>query len=574
MAARIRVLSESVVQKIAAGEVIERPASVVKELAENAVDAGARRVRVELTQGGLQSILVSDDGTGMSRQDAPLSIVRHATSKIAAPSDLFAISTLGFRGEALASIAAVSRLVIETRTADEELGTRVVVEGGITRQVSPLGRAPGTSVWVRGLFFNTPARRKFMRRPEVEARQVSQVLLQLAAASPHVEFQLVHGERLVFSLAAGGRAERAAALLGIPASDLLEARNEEEGIAVHLYLGPVGQGRRMHGRQFMVIRGRPVFAPGLSQALQDAHGGLLSADARCPFLCWCDLDPRRVDVNVHPTKREIRFADEPQVREALRRAARRALGAPETPAWATGPPLAVLGASSVTDGGAGAVREGLGWPSPEPCPAAPDQLDLGLAQGIAGPEVTSCWQLYGRYIVATLAEGLLLVDQQAAHQRVLYEEALAAVAADPIPGQQLLFPNVLPVDPVESQALAAAADLLGQLGFAVREFGPGTVVVEAVPAGLREWGEGQLLRDVLRDFADERRDPGRSLQEAMALAYARRASVRAGTSLAPAEMHDLVQRLLRTREPFVCPGGRRSAVALDERALEALFGRG
>lgn len=588
MASRIRVLSESMVQKIAAGEVVERPASVVKELAENAVDAEARRVRVDIAEGGLQAISVSDDGTGMSREDAQLSVVRHATSKMATPSDLFAIATLGFRGEALASIGAVSRMTIETRADEEQVGTRVVVEGGIVREVSPLGRARGTSVAVRGLFFNTPARRKFMRQPETEGRQVTQVLVHLAAACPEVGLELTQGGRTLLSCAAGTRADRASELLGVPLDELLEGRHEEEGIGVHLYLSPPGHNRRTRGRQYMVIRGRPVAAPGLQQSLYEAYGSLLAADTHPSFLCWCDLDPRRVDVNVHPAKREIRFADEHAVREAVRRAARQALRVPEAPALVPGAALdAVL--PSLLSGGAGEVHDSapaaLAWPAL----STAAQLPLGLAAdaprspgagtavdaGTAGlPSRLPCWQVHGRYIVAPTADGLLLLDQQAAHRRVLYEEALAAMESQPVTGQQLLFPHALRVDALEASALAEAAELLARLGFAVREFGPGTVMVEAVPAGLRDWGEGQVLFEILRDFVEERRAPGRTLAEALALSYARRAAVRGGVHLEPAEMQDLVTRLLRTCEPKVCPGGRRAMVVLDARALEALFGRG
>jgi len=604
MAGKIRVLSENMIHKIAAGEVIERPASVVKELVENSIDARARRIHIAAVAGGKQSIVVSDDGMGMSREDAELSVLRHSTSKMSSPSDLFAISTLGFRGEALASIGAVSRMIIETRVEEEPEGTRVWVEGGIKREVIPIGRAPGTTVSVRNMFFNTPARRKFLRQVDTEGRHIAQSVVQLAAAYPEVTFELGHQERNVLSFAGTGRRERAAELLGIDADSLLHAEWEEGGIGMEGFLSPPAFCRRSKGKQFIIVRGRPVVSRGLSQSVYQGFGGLLPEEKHPSFVLWLELDPRRIDVNVHPTKREVRLADQRKVEEAMQAGVRKVLGMAQAPSFVYQPDPSEFQAANIgeikpvsfgeerekTD----EAGESRWFPPGKEEMGASQQMSLSLlspsspkveklvregvdsAGGLGALNETmgssSIWQAHNRYLVLQIKDGVIIIDQQGAHERILFEEALANFQSAETASQQLLFPLTVKVGLVEGEALAEAGELLKELGFGIREFGPGTVLVESIPAELRNWGEGEVFYQILNDLLEEKKI-GHTLREAVAISFACRSSIQAGESLSVPEMEALLGRLLETQEPFVCPHGRPIIVKISLRELDRMFGR-
>ncbi|MCC7261534.1 MAG: DNA mismatch repair endonuclease MutL [Candidatus Latescibacteria bacterium] len=580
--AKIAVLDETLIRKIAAGEVIERPASVIKELVENALDAGAHRVHVEVMAGGRQSLTVSDDGEGMSREDARLSVERHATSKLRSPSDLFAIQTLGFRGEALASIGAVSRLSIETRCAEESAGTRIVVEGGIQRELSSVARDVGTRVAVRNLFFNTPARRKFLKPIETEARYIAQVVTQLAAAHPEVGFEVVSQERLSLSLLPGERRDRAGELLDIAAEGLLAGEYEEAGIRVEVLLGGPAFCRKTRSRQFLLVRGRPVYSRALNQAVYRGYGGLLPSETHPPFAMWIDLDPRQIDVNVHPTKKEIRLADERLVAQAVARAVRQALEMPETAGFTYAPlqpsyqPLqlaegtAVFAPAGESSGGDDQMALHLLAPA-LPQFGIPGEAGEAVRRGdLEGP--VRVLQVHDKYLLLQLQDGIAVIDQHVAHERIRFEEALDRFEAEGAPSQQLLMPLTIHLNPVELEAARQAEALLGRLGFGIREFGAGTLLIDAIPAGLRNWQEGALLYKLIDELIQEKeiRD---SLQEAMAASYACHTSIRAGERLVQSEMQELVERLLKAREPFVCPHGRPIIVKLSLRELDKLFGR-
>lgn len=586
MPTKINILEETLIRKIAAGEVIERPASVVKELAENALDARAGRVLVEVMAGGRQSIAVSDDGEGMGREDAMLCVERHSTSKLHSPSELFAIQTLGFRGEALASIGAVSRLSIETRCADEPAGTRIVVEGGIRREVATIARDVGTRVSVRNLFFNTPARRKFLRPVETEARSIIQVLTQLGAAHPEVAFEVVHQERVVLSLLPGSRRERAGELLDIPGDEILFAQLEEAGIAVEVLMGSPACCRKSRSRQFLLVRGRPVFSRALNLAVYRGYGGLLPSDTHPPFVLWVDLDPRQVDVNVHPAKKEIRLADERGVAQAVTRAVRQALDMPETMAFTYAP------LDSSSQGSALSENRGSFAPGSPSTPRGEGQMSFHLLasstpggfqrvldgealarQELEGADrIPQILQIHDKYLVLQVEDGVVVIDQHVAHERIRYEEALDRLQAEAAPSQQLLLPLTLHLNPVELETARQAVELLARLGFGVRDFGPGTLLVDAIPAGLGNWQEGAFLYKLI-DVLIQEKELRNTLQEAMAASYACHTSIRAGERLAQSEMRELVDRLLKAREPFVCPHGRPIIVKLSLRELDKLFGR-
>ena len=591
---KIRVLSESLVNKIAAGEVIERPASVVKELVENALDAQAGRIHIDMKAGGRQSISVADDGSGMSREDVELSVERHATSKMSSPSDLQHISTLGFRGEALASIGAVSRMTIETRPAEDGEPTRLVVEGGIRRELGPVARAVGTTVSVRSLFYNTPARRKFLRQNDTEVRYTTQAVAQLAAAHPQVAFKLVHQDRPALELASGARVERAGELLGLDPDELLSGASEQEGVRVETLVCPPPRCARSRGKQFVIVSGRPIFSLALNRAVYSGYGGLLSHNRHPSFVLWLELDPRQVDVNVHPTKREIRFAEERRVCEVVQMAVRQSLdgiqnvgfayaesgdGVPGTGTREFAPSFALGEAQRV--GEAPGAEQSLGQLSLSlVAPSVPAPPALGEVGGEAEREAVLAemataapvWQAHNKYIFAPIRDAILIIDQHVAHERIRFEEALDHFEAAGATSQELLFPLTVQLNAVEMQMVKEAQTLFAGLGFGVREFGPSTILVESVPSELTNWGDGSVFQRILSELLEER-EVRNDLQEAMAASYACHTSIRAGERLSTEEIRSVVERLFRTREPFVCPHGRPIMAKLPLSDLDRLFER-
>ncbi|NKB67283.1 MAG: DNA mismatch repair endonuclease MutL [Candidatus Latescibacteria bacterium] len=632
--AKIKVLSENIVHKIAAGEVIERPASVVKELVENAIDAGARRLYIEATVGGRQSIRVVDDGEGMERDDVLLSVQRHATSKMTSPSDLFDISTLGFRGEALASIGAVSRLTIETCRTGQQEGTRLVVEGGIQREISSMGRGQGTTISVRNLFFNTPARRKFLRRVDTETRHITQVLVQLAACQPQVGFEWVHQGHSTLHVQATEPQVRAAEILGVEVDKLLPFSGADEGIEVEGWVSHPGACTRARTRQYVAVQGRPIVARFLNQAVYRGFGGLLTGDYHPAFVLWLRLDPRRVDVNVHPAKREVRFADERLVGDMVQQAVRQGLAMPETSNFT------YSGPDSSGDSGQGQIGEaaperslandslvyrnapsnapelskdkeapGLESKQAQSRSWAPVSLPISETEPIdetaqmalsllspkrlqgrpltgeeegdggVGEETLEqlknnpqFWQIHDKYFIAPIENGIIIVDQHAAHERIRYEEALAAFTGDSPGMQQLLFPHTVQVNPLEKNALEEMGTSLEKLGFSVRPFGPGSIVVDAVPIPMKNWQEGQVLQELISVYLEEK-NIRNTLQEAVAASYACHSSIRTGDKLSVDEMQALLERLLSSNEPFVCPHGRPIIVKIALSELDRMFGR-
>lgn len=557
MASSIRVLDESLIGKIAAGEVVERPASVVKELVENSIDAGATKIRVEIKAGGKQLIVVTDDGSGMNREDIALCVRRHATSKMASAADLFCIQTLGFRGEALASIGAVAHLAIESRTEQDEVGTRLVVEGGIEREMHSMGRARGTTMVVKNLFFNTPARRKFLRSVNAEARHVAQTIIHLAAGYPALGFELAHQDRQVLNYAPASRRERAAELLGIPATELLELAHEEDGLKIEGVLAGPEHCGPSKGKQYLIVQGRPIFSRLMASAIQRCFAGLLPEGHHPVFMLWIDMDPKKIDVNVHPTKREIRLANEGQVVAAIENSVRYSLRLPEVQSFVYAPPR-----SSEGEGKPVAVRVGEGEPaSPAlhslPTPGdADDQLAMTfVAPGeakVAVAEGAAIWQVHNQYILVEVADGLLFVDQQAAHERVNYDRAMAQIDGATGESQQLLFPIQLEMGAADFEVFNQVRADIAKLGFVVRDFGERTVLVEAIPAELENFGEGDAFYQLLNDVRDGQHS-GHAWREALVLAYVRKASIEKGQRLNAEEQAHLIDALLKVERPHVSP---------------------
>ena len=567
MTSTIRVLDESLIGKIAAGEVVERPASVVKELVENSIDAGAAKIRVEIKAGGKQSIVVTDDGSGMNREDIALCARRHATSKMASVADLFHIQTLGFRGEALASIGAVAYLAIESRAQQDEVGTRLVVEGGIEREMHSMGRARGTTIVVKNLFFNTPARRKFLRPVDTEARHVAQTIIHLAASYPALSFELEHQDRKVLSYAPASRRERAGELLGIPVAELLDLAHEEEGLKIEGVLAGPEHCGRSKGKQYLIVQGRPIYSRLMASAVQRCFGGLLPEGHHPVFMLWIDMDPKKIDVNVHPTKREIRLANEGQVIAAIENSVRQKLRLPDTQSFVYDSSAASVAPVPVRVGEpTSPALHSLPTPSEPEVTAthdADDQLALTFVASaeakVALAEDAAMWQVHNQYILVEVADGLLFVDQQAAHERINYDRAMAQMAgvvgSSPHLGetsQQLLFPIQLEMGAADFAIFNQVRADIAKLGFAVRDFGVRTVLVEAVPAELDRFGEGDVFYQLLNDVRDGQHS-GRSWREALVLAYVRRASIKKGQKLSAEEMEHLINELLKVDSPHISP---------------------
>ena len=589
MTGRIHVLPDGVVNRIAAGEVIERPSAVLKELLDNALDAAATRIEIGIEGAGVDRITVADDGEGMSGEDAVLAFERHATSKIATETDLAAIRWLGFRGEALPSIAAVSRLTMETSPADGE-GTRLRVDGGELGPVEPIARGRGTTVDVRGLFYNTPARREFLKTPTTEQASNVRRLLELALARLDVAWKASHAGREILSLApARTLAERLAALHGPPYVDtFLPLEGEEEGILVRGMIQRAAAAGASRRRQFVFVNGRPIDAPDLLQALLRGYRSAVSAGARPDAYLFLEVDPRAVDVNVHPAKREIRFRDPARVALAVEDAARRALGTRAAAGRAfQDRPLRVADRRGSGGGGPGRTVDQLGMffgarrREPVPSDANPDEETAVVGRidhepGRPEPDrpAPGLWQLHARYILAQTARGLVIIDQHSAHERILYEEVIAGLREGTRPGQRLLFPIVLHLSPEQRATWEEYRGLIDRLGFEIEPFGGDALAVSAVPAFRHAFDPESALGGLLDDLAAPSGGSADMNQhERVARLFSCKAAIKAGQSLRQDEMVELVDRLFATRLPYDDVHGRPAVLQIGLEDLNHQFGR-
>ncbi len=639
---RIRLLSEQVANQIAAGEVVERPASVVKELVENSLDAQARRITVEIQAGGRSLIRVTDDGWGMSRDDALLCLERHATSKIKAAEDLQEIRTLGFRGEALPSIASVSRLTLTTREQNPEClaATQVVIHGGKIVAVKEAGAPPGTSLEIRQLFFNLPARRKFLRSEETERSHIQHCLTLAALAHSGVAFTFLNDERLVWQMPAARLGESPGPplpalrerwralyggddeLLAVDYATVLETAFKAEGETVveqHPFkvwglIGAPGVSRASRDNQHLFVNGRPVENRGLNFALLEAyHTALMKG--RYPVGClFVEIDPSEVDVNIHPAKREVKFRHEPDIRRQVTVAVRQSLMGYHLPARPTGQPASIPAAAALPAGaqplggaplpapeGPPPLNQGSLWgssspaagvrPAPAGFPPASTVAGPGTAtppapagpppnQAGAGPAPLLAVPLrfigvVGRlYVLFESDRGLVLLDQHAAHERILYEQMLNRLQAGPAPAQRLLLPETIELSPRDAQFLREQLAVLGRLGVGLSEFGDRTFLLDALPPFVR----AANVRQFVLSLIDELKETGQAvnswrLGEDMIAKTVCRHAVKAQDPLAGAELEKLVAGLRRCEMPYTCPHGRPTLLEMNYRELEKRFGR-
>jgi DNA mismatch repair protein MutL len=642
----IRRLPPSVVNKIAAGEVIERPASVVKELMENSVDAGATRIDVSIAGGGGEMVRVVDDGCGMGADQLPLAVAPHATSKLVEAEDLFQVATLGFRGEALASIAEVSQFLIRSRTDGAEAGMELDVNGGQAGEVSPCGCPVGTVTQVRNLFFNMPVRRKFLRTTQTELAHCSEAFTRIALAHEKIHFTLRHGERQLYDVPSTGHwRERIAAFFGDELSrGLIHVEGLDDPLSISGYVAHPDHSRANNRMQYLLLNGRHIRDRALQHALGEAYRGLLLSGRFPIAFLRIEMPPDLVDVNVHPTKLEVRFKDSGRVysqllgtlrsrflttdltaqvpveKETTFGGERSAPGEPPAAAsahdsrqaddvrrdwvnWAQGGGGQAPSPDKSTGGVAPFRPYEAGGGAPFRVPAATGELpfdesratatsaDWSLpsrentsapaefpAQAAAGPGASSAnqsaLQVHNRYLITENDDGVVVIDQHALHERILYEQLKDKVLDGKLETQQLLVPEPIHLSPAEAAAALDAKDLLGELGIQVEPFGGDTVLVSSYPAMLANMNPEEILRQVIdRLLAGGKQPDRRDLLDELMHMIACKAAIKAGDRLAPEEVDALVRMRHLVQDAHHCPHGRPTALVFTREELDRRFKR-
>lgn len=593
----IRILAPQVASQIAAGEVVERPASVVKELVENALDAGARSIGITISQAGRALIEVSDDGKGIPAGELSLAVERHATSKLQNADDLFQIGTLGFRGEALASIGSVSRMTITSRTADSAAGARVRIEAGIPGVVEPVGAPQGTLVRVEDLFFNVPARLKFLKQDVTERRAIDGLLSRYALAYPQVRFRFVSDSTPVLQTSGDGdRRAILATLYGVDvARQMLEVLAEEDGsstgpgqaMCLTGYISPASLTRSNRKEITFFINGRWVSDTPLTQAIIQSYHTLLMV-GRFPLTAlFIEIDPAEVDVNVHPAKAEVRFRSQDKIFSFVQRSARRALLAyspvplmpPAQNLWGSGQSLASSGQFS---GGAQGV--GLEWgiardsvnaeasvQNDESGTVSQENIQHSAFSNL--PLLRLVGQIGASYLVAEGPDGLYLIDQHAAHERILFEKLMSQRAQQNIPSQTLLTPEVVHLPPASASLIQEQLPVLQKFGFDIAPFGPGSFQVRAMPVLFSGSDPAAALRALVEDFEEDESPLQAEIETKIAGRVCKRLAVKAGQALSLEEQRALLENLEACESPRTCPHGRPTMIHLSVDVLERQFGR-
>jgi DNA mismatch repair protein MutL len=618
---KVHVLPDLLVNRIAAGEVIERPASVVKELLENAVDARATRIRVAIEDGGKVMICVTDDGEGMAADDLRLAVAPHATSKIDTEDDLFAVATMGFRGEALASIGAVSQMRIRSRPAEVDAAHEVLVVGERIELSRAAGGPPGTRVEVRDLFFNVPARRKFLRGKSTEAGHVNEQFARVALAHPEVDMEMTHNGRVTQHLPAHGSwVERVAKFFGRELADaLMPVAWSERGLTIDGYVAPPARSRSSSNWQYVFVNGRFVRDRFVQHAVKEAYRGLMEPNRHPVVFLFLSIDPAAIDVNVHPTKIEVRWQDSNLVHSQVLAALReKFLRSDLTPSLdmprrselggrfegGQGPPpegrstAACRAARFEGDGASFDVSRGLGspgagidvgpgsasagagpswrsaaelWRTVEPVRGTPERLadDARIAD-----QPAKAIQIHNAYIVAETGDGIVIVDQHALHERVLYEELRRRIAGDRLESQRLLLPETIPVTPGQIGLLETHADVLHRLGLEISPFGKDAVAVQALPTALRDIDAVGFVRDLLDRLSEQGDRPGTdALVDDLLSMMACKAAVKFGDVLSPEEIESLIAQRGTVEKSTNCPHGRPTALSFSLADLERQFKR-
>jgi len=592
MAVRIKILPENLANKIAAGEVVERPASVVKELAENSLDAGARRVTVDIQAGGTKLISVSDDGCGMNNDEALLCLERHATSKIKSTADLSAIGTLGFRGEALPSVASVSRMRLTTSDGNGKAGTLLVVEGGKLVMVKETGAPKGTTVDIRDLFFNTPARLKFLKSIETEFGHIAASIEKMALAHPDIHFRLTHNGREVLDCPpVKYLKDRVAQVYGTDfAKGLIEIDHTRGSYRVTGFVSAPGVSFSDKSRQDVYVNGRPVKNPTITRALYDACQSLIMKDRHPASIIFLDMDPASVDVNVHPAKREVRFAENSEVHRAVFEAVTDAYKAKDIDLSATAPEgmhpwkdrvrEAVDTYMSTTEGKRdfwprseyAPRQESLVLPRGKSAPSDPERHEHAVSP--AAPQYPQALQVADSYIIIPADDGYMVIDQHAAHERVQYEKVKAGYGKKGPGSQGLLVPEKLDLSAKEAALMEGILPELNAIGIEAESFGGGSFLIRSRPLFLGNSDIKEVVLGILSDM-DESDVKGKveDLREKVYQLMACKSAVKAGQRLHPEAINRLIRQLFDCEMPYTCAHGRPTVVKFGMGELEKMFKR-
>lgn len=595
---QIQIMSDSLSNRIAAGEVVQRPASVVKELIENSLDAEANEIIIQIEDGGRELIRVTDNGSGMERDDLLLAFEQHATSKLFDIEDLTSIKTLGFRGEALASIASVSRIDARTCNNDSSEGFRLLMNGGKVDRLEGVAMKRGTSITVRSLFFNTPARKKFLKSANSEYRHIVETVRRFALGTSKTRFHLTADGRDVFILPPSDLKERLRQVFSPRYSENLITVNEEEPpFSLSGFLGLRELIRRKGGEQYLFVNGRLVSDRMMNSAVYSAFGTALDKGEFPFFLLFLTLPPEDMDVNVHPAKTEVKFRNEWQVYQFIRRCTELALkdvtgkepsSTMDFQSFVSGglPPRSVpprlngeqiiLGSQPVADKNHESEKKQLFQPESFSLDERIRRFEEsigGNSDSSASPLMTekNFWQAHGKYIFTQISSGVVVIDQRAAHTRILYDRSLKALKqASSSASQQLLFPVTLEMSPDDFSILLEIVPSLEKLGFSMREFGKHSILIEAVPADLQWLDEGRIILQILDDYKASRRlhNP---VSDKIALAYAERAAIRQGENMNPSEMQRLTDELFQTENPYLSPKGKPVIIRLTLNELDRRF---
>lgn len=624
----IRLLPDSVANQIAAGEVIQRPASVVKELVENAIDAGATHIDVSVKDAGKTLIQVIDDGKGMSETDARLAFERHATSKIKEAADLFALRTMGFRGEALASIAAVAQVELRTRMEGEEFGTQIQIAGSKVESQEVVSCAKGSNFAVRNLFFNVPARRKFLKSNQTELSNILTEFERIALVNPNVSFTLYHNDTEMLNLPAIQLRQRIMGVFGKKLNqDLLSFQIETSMVKIHGYIGKPESARKKGARQFFFVNGRYMRHPYFHKAVADAYEGLIPVGEQVSYFIYFEVDPANIDVNIHPTKTEIKFENEQAIWQILSASAKEALGRsnavpsidfdtegmPDIPAYdplpyagsapAAAPPVTSydptynpfdikhVAPSSYTSRSSASGWEPfyqglekkpqqveMDWKDsfPEEMPQEEPEVELPAEptlhdSSVAVEKAAQHYQFKGKYILTSVKSGLMIIDQQRAHVRILYDQYMEQIAARKAASQGMLFPDMVHFSASELPVLESIMDDLSALGFDLSNLGGGSFAINGVPAGIEGLNPEQLVTNMVHTAIEKGCKVKEEVQSMLALSLAKAAAIVPGQVLTNDEMNGLIEGLFSVSTPNYTPDGKTVLAVIKEDEIEKLF---
>lgn len=612
----IQLLPDNIANQIAAGEVVQRPASVVKELLENSIDAGAGSIQLIVKDSGKSLIRVADDGRGMSETDARLCFERHATSKLRTSADLFAIRTMGFRGEAMASIAAVGQVELKTRREADELGVLIAIEGSEVKCQEPVSTPVGTSIGVKNLFFNVPARRNFLKSNSVEMRHIVDEFQRVALANPEVQLSLYQNDLEMYHLIPGKLSKRIVGLFGKNYRNQLAACLEEtELLKVHGYIGKPEFAKKTRGEQFFFANGRYIKSNYLHHAVMTAYESLLPEGCFPFYTLFLEIDPKHIDINVHPTKTEIKFDDERTVYAIIRAAVRQALGTHNiTPALDFGHDINFsnfkpgAGRPSSAEIGSKADRDYGQWKTQKQDPSHWEHLYEGLqnelkrqekaneqmemhpeapaarltfssaaneevpvTQPIQSSQSKRYFQVHNQYIATQVKSGLLLVAQHEAHERIMYERFLGMLRGRSGASQQCLFPQTIELNPSDFSLVMGMKSEINAIGFEFSVFGKSALIINGVPADLKTGNEKELFEGFIEQYKKNASELSVDTDEMVARAIAQRSALKEGTSLEVEEMASLIDQLFACKNPNYAPNGQRTSFILELEKIAQFF---